>query len=184
MGKAERPMVPKPEFTSYYGKPIINGPVWRAPDIPGYLFLGGLAGASSLLAAGAQVTGRSSVVPKTVAFGGISLSLVALVHDLGRPARFVNMLRVFKPTSPMNVGSWILAGYGPLAGAAAASALTGKLPASARWPRREPRCWDRPWRLTRPRWSATPRFPRGTTGSARCRTSSSARRRARLVGWG
>jgi hypothetical protein len=34
------------EFTSYYGKPVINAPVWQAPDIPGYLFLGGLAGAS------------------------------------------------------------------------------------------------------------------------------------------
>jgi len=128
MGRAERSMVPDTEFISYYGKPILNGPVWRAPDIPGYLFLGGLAGASSLLAAGAQATGRNSTVAKTVAFGGISLSLVALVHDLGRPERFVNMLRVFKPSSPMNVGSWILAGYGPLAGAAAASALTGRLP--------------------------------------------------------
>jgi hypothetical protein len=38
--------VPRVEFTSYYGKPVINAPVWQAPDIPGYLFLGGLAGAS------------------------------------------------------------------------------------------------------------------------------------------
>jgi hypothetical protein len=50
------------------------------------------------------------------------------VHDLGRPARFLNMLRVFKVTSPMSVGSWLLAGYGPVAGAAAASAVTGRLP--------------------------------------------------------
>jgi hypothetical protein len=55
------------------------------------------------------------------------VSLVALVHDLGRPARFLNMLRMFKPTSPMSVGSWILAGFAPLSGAAAASAVTGKL---------------------------------------------------------
>jgi hypothetical protein len=38
------------------------------------------------------------------------------------------MLRVFKPTSPMNIGSWLLAGYGPLAGVSAFSAVTGKLP--------------------------------------------------------
>jgi formate-dependent nitrite reductase membrane component NrfD len=128
--RGERPMVPKAEFTSYYGKPIINSPVWHDPDIPGYLFLGGLAGASSLLAAGAHATGRSGLatVAKSAAFGGISLSLVALVHDLGRPARFLNMLRVFKPSSPMNIGSWLLSGYGPLAGAAAASAVTGRLP--------------------------------------------------------
>ena len=51
--RAERPMVPEAEFTSYYGKPVLNPPTWRSPDIPGYLFLGGLAGGSSLLAAGA-----------------------------------------------------------------------------------------------------------------------------------
>jgi DMSO reductase anchor subunit len=50
------------------------------------------------------------------------------VHDLGRPDRFANMLRVIKPTSPMSVGSWILSAYGPAAGAAALLALTGRLP--------------------------------------------------------
>ena len=43
---------------SYYGKPIINPPVWEELDIAGYLFAGGLAGASSILAAGADFTGR------------------------------------------------------------------------------------------------------------------------------
>jgi hypothetical protein len=52
----------------------------------------------------------------------------ALVHDLGRPARFINMLRVLKVTSPMSVGTWILSAYTPLALGAAASALTRKLP--------------------------------------------------------
>jgi hypothetical protein len=47
--RGERPMVPSAQFTSYYGKPILNSPVWESPDIPGYLFLGGLAGGSSLL---------------------------------------------------------------------------------------------------------------------------------------
>ena len=56
--RAERPMVPKAEFTSYYGKPVLNPPVWEARDIAGYFFLGGLAGGSSLLAAGADLTGR------------------------------------------------------------------------------------------------------------------------------
>ena len=53
-----------------------------------------------------------------------------LVHDLGRPMRFVNMLRVFKPSSPMSVGSWLLSAYGPAAGAAAVSDVTGILPAA------------------------------------------------------
>jgi formate-dependent nitrite reductase membrane component NrfD len=123
-------MVPKAEFTSYYGKPILNAPVWEARDIAGYFFLGGLAGGSSLLAAGADLTGRPQLsrAAKTAAIAAGTLSLAALVHDLGRPARFINMMRVFKVTSPMSVGTWLLGGYMPAAGVAAATALTGRLP--------------------------------------------------------
>jgi hypothetical protein len=128
--RGEQPMVPPAEFTSYYGKPVLNAPVWEPRDIAGYLFLGGLAGASSLLGAGAQLTGRPALerAAKAGALVAAGLSMAALVHDLGRPARFVNMLRVFKVSSPMSVGSWLLAGYVPAAGAAAGSALTGRLP--------------------------------------------------------
>jgi len=124
-------MVPDATFTSYYGKPVINSPVWEATDIAGYLFLGGLAGASSGLALAADLTGRRGVarVSKTGATAAILLSLAALVHDLGRPARFLNMLRVFKPTSPMSVGSWLLSAYAPAAIASAGTAWTGLFPA-------------------------------------------------------
>jgi len=130
--RAEQAMVPDAVFTSYYGRPVIKEPVWETPDVPGYLFLGGLAGASSALAAGAQLSGYGELakVAKIAALGAISLSTVALVHDLGRPKRFVNMLRVFKVSSPMSVGSWLLAAYGPVAGAAAMSEVTGFLPAA------------------------------------------------------
>ncbi len=123
-------MVPSAEFRSYYGRPVIKEPVWRVPEVPGYLFLGGLAGASSALAASAQLAGRPELArnAKVAAAGSISLSVAALVADLGRPTRFLNMLRVFKPTSPMSVGSWLLAVYGPAAGVAAASDVTGRLP--------------------------------------------------------
>jgi hypothetical protein len=126
----EKQMVPDATFTSYYGRPVIKEPVWRTPDVPGYLFLGGLAGASSVLAACSQQAGYGELAraARVGAAGAISLSAVALVHDLGRPARFLNMLRVFKPTSPMSVGSWLLAAYGPAAGAAAAAAVTGRAP--------------------------------------------------------
>jgi formate-dependent nitrite reductase membrane component NrfD len=114
-------MVPEAEFSSYYGRPIVKEPTWAALDIAGYLFLGGLAGSSSTLAAGAELSGRPGLARplKLGAIGAISLSLVALVHDLGRPSRFLNMLRVFKPTSPMSVGVWIISAYAPAAGAAA-----------------------------------------------------------------
>ncbi|WP_394437840.1 NrfD/PsrC family molybdoenzyme membrane anchor subunit [Streptomyces sp. SGAir0957] len=123
-------MVPKADFDSYYGRPVIKPPSWEARDIAGYFFLGGLAGAGSVLAAGAQCTGRkhTATTLKVSSLAAISLSAAALVHDLGRPSRFVNMLRVFKPTSPMSMGSWLLSAYGPAAGAAAASAVTGRLP--------------------------------------------------------
>jgi formate-dependent nitrite reductase membrane component NrfD len=118
-------IVGEAEFSSYYGRPIVKEPTWQALDIAGYLFLGGLAGASSTLAAGAQLSARPGLARplKLGAAGAISLSLVALVHDLGRPARFLNMLRVFKPTSPMSVGVWILSAYAPAAGAAALAEL-------------------------------------------------------------
>ena len=119
---------------SYYGKPIINLPVWEERDIAGYLFAGGLAGASSILAAGGELSGRPRLARrcKLCASAALGASLVALVHDLGRPGRFLNMLRVFKPTSPMSVGSWLLGAYGPLNGAAAASDVLGIAPRSGR----------------------------------------------------
>jgi formate-dependent nitrite reductase membrane component NrfD len=133
-GRGEQLMVPAADFRSYYGRPVVKAAPWGVPDVPGYLFLGGLAGASSPLAAAAELTGRGELAraAKTAAAGAIGLSLLALVHDLGRPARFYNMLRVFKPTSPMSVGSWLLSVYGPAAGVAAASALTGLLPRTGR----------------------------------------------------
>ena len=115
---------------SYYGRPVIKETIWGSPEVPGYLFLGGLAGASSMLAGFAHASGHHELarVSKTAATGAIALSAVALVKDLGRPGRFLNMLRVVKVTSPMSVGTWLITSYGPLAAAAAASALTGKLP--------------------------------------------------------
>jgi formate-dependent nitrite reductase membrane component NrfD len=122
-------MVPEAEFSSYYGRPVVKETVW-GQDIPSYLFLGGLAGASSTLAAGAHLTGRTELAraAKAAAAAAISLSMVALVHDLGRPSRFINMLRVLKVTSPMSVGTWIVSGYTPMALVAGASAVTRKLP--------------------------------------------------------
>jgi formate-dependent nitrite reductase membrane component NrfD len=114
----------------YYGRPIVKAPVWEEREIAGYLFLGGLAGASSILAAGADLSGRPTLArgSRGIATVAISASLLALIKDLGRPARFLNMLRVFKVTSPMSVGVWILFFYGPLAAGAAASDVLGRAP--------------------------------------------------------
>jgi hypothetical protein len=132
--RGEQPMVPDADFRSYYGLPMLHKPTWQARDIGGYLFLGGLAGASSVIAAGAELTGRPALARscKVGALVAISASAYALIHDLGRPERFVNMLRTMKPSSPMSVGSWILATYGPQAGIAAITDLTGFLPGVGR----------------------------------------------------
>ncbi len=126
-------MSPGPEFTSYYGRPVVKPAPWGA-DIPAYLFSGGLAAGSSLLAAGADLTGRPALrrPGRLGALAALSFSMAALVHDLGRPSRFLNMLRTAKPTSPMSVGTWILSGYGPFAAAAAAAELVDLLPGSSR----------------------------------------------------
>ncbi len=130
----EQPLVPEPEFASYYGRPILKPPVWKQPDVPMYLFLGGLAGASALLAEGAAMSGRPALerVGRIGAASGAAFGTVALVHDLGRPERFLNMLRVIKLTSPLSVGSWVLAPFSGLATAALASNLTGRLPVLGR----------------------------------------------------
>jgi len=123
-GRGELAMVPDAEFTSYYGRPVVKASPWQT-DIPAYLFLGGLAGGSSLLAAGADLSYRPGLrrSARATALGAVTLSAAALVHDLGRPERFHHMLRVAKPTSPMSVGTWILTAYGPMAGFAAITEL-------------------------------------------------------------
>lgn len=133
-GRGEQLMVPEAEFTSYYGRPIIKPPVWKVPDVPAYLYLGGMAGVSASLGALGDLTGRPGLrrAGRYASAGGAVLSVVALVHDLGRPARFLNMLRVVKPTSPLSVGTWILSPFGALAGAAAAAELTGTAPVLGR----------------------------------------------------
>lgn len=128
-GRGEQSMVPDAEFTSYYGRPIVRPSPWEA-DIPAYLFSGGLAAGSSLLAAGADLTGRPALrrVGRLGSISALTFSFAALVHDLGRPMRFLNMLRTAKLTSPMSVGTWILTLHSPFAGLAAGAEIVGMLP--------------------------------------------------------
>lgn len=119
-GSREMAMVPEAEFTSYYDRPIVKAPPWEAP-IGIYLFLGGIAGGSSLLAAGAQFTKNEKLRrnSRLTAIGAAGAGALALIVDLGRPERFLNMFRTFKVSSPMSVGSWILGAFSVGAGVAA-----------------------------------------------------------------
>jgi len=117
------------ESRSYYGRPILKEPVWK-PEVAWYFFSGGLSGAASGLAAAARLSGNDVLARRAllVAAGASALNPLLLIKDLGRPARFYNMLRLFKVTSPMSVGSWIVASHGTTTGLAAACEVVGILP--------------------------------------------------------
>src|SRR3954470_18329771 len=68
--RGEVPMVDDVEFTSYYGRPIIKAPVWKSPDVPLYLFLGGAAGTSAGLGAMADLSGRPALTRVSRVGGG------------------------------------------------------------------------------------------------------------------
>jgi formate-dependent nitrite reductase membrane component NrfD len=125
----EKMMVPAAKPTSYYGHPVIKRPVWKW-EIGAYFYAGGLAGGSMLLAAAARRQGRDTVARRALltALAGVSVSPVLLIRDLGMPRRFYNMLRVFKVTSPMSIGTWVLTGAGTCTGIAAGCDLLGILP--------------------------------------------------------
>ena len=122
-------MVPEAEFRSYYGRPVIKEPAWTI-EVPWYFFVGGMAGASAPLAVVARMAGNERLARSavTVAAAGVAVGTPLLVSDLGRPERFHHMLRLFKPTSPMSMGSWVLAGLGPSAVNAAVSEWFGIFP--------------------------------------------------------
>ena len=121
------------EMESYYGRPILKEPVWQ-PEIPMYFFTGGIAGGCSLLHGVARVVGHERLA-KAALYVGAGADIVSpalLISDLGRPERFLNMLRVFKVTSPMSVGSWLLFVSGGASTTAAALEATGRL-RPAKW---------------------------------------------------
>ena len=129
-GRREAPAVPDAEFSSYYGQPIVKVVPWDH-KISAYLFVGGIAGTSGIIQAGAAATGNAVLQrnSRLVAMTTVALSGLALVADLGRPERFLNMLRTVKLTSPMSVGTWILSGYATFAGVTTASEVLRLLPA-------------------------------------------------------
>jgi hypothetical protein len=113
---------------SYYGRPVLKEPVWQ-PEIPWYFFTGGLAGGSSVLSLVARMAGNETLARRSLYVGAVAdiVSPALLVSDLGRPERFLNMFRVFKVTSPMSVGSWILGVSGGASATAALLEAAGRL---------------------------------------------------------
>ncbi|MDX6553482.1 MAG: hypothetical protein QOH74_1970 [Gaiellales bacterium] len=115
--------------TSYYGRPVIKEPEWKA-EIGWYLFTGGLAGGSAALALAARAAGNDPLARTAtlVSAAAVNVSPALLIKDLGRPERFLNMLRIAKLRSPMSVGSWLLAAAGGATSVAAGCEMLGAFP--------------------------------------------------------
>jgi hypothetical protein len=99
--------------TGYYGIPLLKEPQWTR-EIPLYFFVGGAAGAAAVIGAIANYTGADPRLVRDarwIAAAGSVISPALLISDLGRPERFLAMMRVFKPQSPMSVGVWTLLGF-------------------------------------------------------------------------
>ena len=126
-----RPNQPAVSSPGYYGLPMLKQPTWIW-SIPAYFYVGGVAGIGAALGAAAQIIAPRSmpfliVRSRWVSIAGAVISAALLIHDLGRPARFFNMLRVFRISSPMSMGSWILTAFSTCVGGAAV------LPLGPRW---------------------------------------------------
>lgn len=102
--------------------PMMKPPVWTW-EVPLYFWFGGIAAGSSFVALACDLAGdhRSARTARKVAVGALLPSPPLLILDLGRPARFANMLRLVKPRSPMNMGAWALTLFGALGTAAVAA---------------------------------------------------------------
>jgi formate-dependent nitrite reductase membrane component NrfD len=127
---------PPPDQRSYFGMPAMKKPEWSW-YVPAYFFVGGTASGAYICATLADMLGRRGdrghiLAGRSIALLGMLLSVPLLVGDLGRPERFLNMLRVFKPRSMMNTGSWALATFSAFSGLAVLVELLPRL--SPAWP--------------------------------------------------
>jgi hypothetical protein len=108
---------------SYYGLPVLKKPLWTW-EVPLYFFIGGIAGVSACIAFAAQLFRGDPMLIRSALWMGLIGAFICpalLIADLGRPARFLNMLRVFKLRSPMSMGAWILVAFSGCIFLAAAS---------------------------------------------------------------
>ena len=95
---------------------------------PGLLLRRRSRAGSALVAVACDSVGdhEAAALARKVALGAVIPAPALLIADLGRPARFLNMLRIFKPRSPMSMGSWCLVAFSTTASGAVAADLLGK----------------------------------------------------------
>jgi formate-dependent nitrite reductase membrane component NrfD len=101
----------------YHGQPALKPPVWTW-EVPLYFFIGGIGGMAGVLALASLAGDAELGVTRAALWLALLAALASpalLILDLGRPARFLNMLRVFKWRSPMSVGVWTLVAFSTFA---------------------------------------------------------------------
>ncbi len=116
---------------AYAGVPILQEPKW-GDEVAGYFFFGGISSGAALLGAVADLSGeRWRPLARTAHAVSLATAIPCaplLIVELGRPSRFHHMMRIFKPSSPMNLGTWTLLAHSGVATLQAAQALTGRTP--------------------------------------------------------
>ncbi|MBA3425493.1 MAG: polysulfide reductase NrfD [Rubrobacter sp.] len=114
---------PERKDKNYYGIPPIKHAHWTW-QIPIYFWIGGLGAGAHMFSTVAQLVGHKDEAlqraSRYTVLVTMILSPILLIWDLGRPERFLNMMRVLKLRSPMSVQSWSLVAFGNLAGLLAA----------------------------------------------------------------
>jgi formate-dependent nitrite reductase membrane component NrfD len=107
--------------------PFIHAPVWSW-EVATYFWFGGMASGSAFVALACDAAGdhRSAAIARKVALGAVVPAPILLIADLGRPERFLNMLRIIKPRSPMNTGAWCLVAFSGSSALAVGSDLIGR----------------------------------------------------------
>src|SRR3954471_5201784 len=115
---------------TYYDQPPLKpSPFdWK---VAAYVYVAGIAGSSQIIATMADRLGDrrdESIVRngRAVALAGALIGAPLLIVDLKTPERFYNMLRIFRTTSPMSFGSYILTGFGATSALSALGHLVGE----------------------------------------------------------
>ncbi len=118
---------------TYYDRPLLKKPHWDW-EVVTYLFMGGVMGGSGILVALADEEGDDEALARAARYVSFALAAtcpIVLIKHLGRPERFLNMMRIVKFKSVMSMGVWGLVAFSLPATAAAAAQLVrdGRLPA-------------------------------------------------------
>ena len=105
---------------TYFDHPVLHKSHWRW-EIVSYFWAGGIMSGSAVLSVLAKYAGDEDDAAlvrsgRWLGFVGSAVSGVLLVKDLGRPERFLNMLRIVKLRSPMSIGVWSLLAFSSAAG--------------------------------------------------------------------